>query len=444
VLATLTGCALWLYYHFQFSESAGIRWDIDNPLYEMVGESPSAEVNGVRITVEDADYQAGTLEVKFAIEAVATFSDQERMNALAASAIGETYVRSLQLAGCDSVQERSVRMGNATVLQRIYQWAPEEEIDQIRVHLEKPENTEMEQTLRESLGSIYTAETMELAEQPLSFDLLLESVEVRESNLADMGAFYRYQGGGFLVRDGNSTSGGAIVPFYPFDKDVDYVISDRLTGSMTGYRPEEPQPITLVGEDGTEYPMTGIGSSPLGTGDARELYFAEASAGKYKLQIPYLVMTGLNIPEPIICTIPTKVGESIETDVTLTMNDGSQVRITGMTNLVVTTTGMDVEADGSWIEEIKLYYGLVLDYEVIPSRENPSWIGLQLALDVPYTNKKGESVSGTYSTVLSREGNQVIVPLAEVSEYLESEVTLRVANCEYLLDEVYELTITVK
>lgn len=444
VLAALAGCALWLYYHFQFSESAGIRWNIDDPLYEMVGEAPPVEVNGVRITVEDADYQAGILEIKYVIEAIETFADHETKNAMIASTIGEAYVRSLQLTGGASTQERLVKMGDVSVVQRIYQWTPEEETGQIQVHLEKTEDIGLREEIKTALMNFPEVEMLDLTEQPLSFDLVLETVEVRESNLVDLGAYFRFQGGGFLVRDGNSTSGGAIVPFYPFDKDVEYVISSRLTGSMTEYRSEKPQSITLVDEDGTEYPMTGIGSSPVGTGDARELYFAGAAAGKYRLRIPYLVMTGLNMPEPITCTIPTQAGDSVETEVSFTLTDGSQVQITGLTNLVLTTANMDVEADGSWIEEVKLYYGVAVDYEVTASRNDPGWIGLQLSLEVPYINAKGEQVSGTYSGVLNRDGGQVIIRLAEISGYLEPEATLQVVTCEYLLDEVYELPIMVE
>ena len=444
VLAALAGCALWLYYHFQFSESAGIRWDIDNPLYEMVGEAPSVEVNGVRITVEDADYQSGTLEVKYVIEAVATFTDQERMNELIAATIGETYVRALEPTGCASLQERTLKMGHVSVVQRIYQWSPEAETEQIPVHLELSDNTNIEETLTAALMGYPLSEPFEMAEQELTFDLKLSQVEIKESDLTDMGTYFPFKGGGFLIREGNSTAGGAIVPFYPFDMDVEYVISSRLTGSMTGYRPEISQPITLVSEDGTEYPMTGIGSSPVGTGDARELYFAGAMPGEYRLRIPYLILNGLNMPEPISCQIPTKVGDSVESDVTLTMVDGSQIHITGLSNMVVTYYEMNVEADGSWIEEVRYHHGLVLDYEVISSRQDPSWIGVQLSVEVSYVNKAGETVTGTYGTVLTQEGDQVVLQLAEVTEYLEPEATLRVINCEYLLDEVYELPITIE
>ena len=124
--------------------------------------------------------------------------------------------------------------------------------------------------------------------------------------------------------------------------------------------------------------------------------------------------------------------------------DGSQIHITGLSNMVVTYYEMNVEADGSWIEEVRYHHGLVLDYEVISSRQDPSWIGVQLSVEVSYVNKAGETVTGTYGTVMTREGNQVVLQLAEVTEYLEPEATLRVINCEYLLDEVYELPITIK
>lgn len=443
LLAALTGCTLWLYRYFRFTEKGGINWNVESPLYEMEGEGPYVEANGMRFTVEDATYQDGTLVVKYSAKALEAFDAHENVHRVVEDTLGNAYAdQFLPEGGTGGITSSTKFNGNMLFL-GIYQWETEEQKEEIYVHIENERN---EEVWKSGLSYLYyymeDTSGLDLTEYTLQFDFTLKEVEFQKGNLESLGEIFRFDGGGFMVRDGKVVADGVMVPLYSFDLNADYTVSDRVVGSIFGYR--NPNEITLIAESGEKYPMTSCAGLRAFSREARELLFEGAPAGDYTLRIPYLIMNAIECPEGQILSVPEAVGETVEPNMTFTLVDGTKVTITRI--LRTTNQRMDVDVvDDVPVQIREVYPELILDYEITPADGDVTLAGVRISVAyegvVPETGAVQERMSGG---VLNAKEHQAAVGLDQTVEFVETGITIKIEEAEYVLEKQYDIAVTIE
>lgn len=441
LLAALTGCALRLYRYFRFSEKGGISWDVETPLYELEGEGPSVELNGIRIGIADAVYQDGVLIVKYSGQVAQPMEIEERFQGMVASVITDAYTVPMLPDGGSGGVNNHVRVPGGSINVGIYQWEPFAEGEEISVHIGKLlEGVSWEDAIK--VISPEYAEKLDLTEYPLEFTFTLKEVEVQKGNLENLGDVFRFDGGGFLIRKGKEMLKGALVPLYPFDVDADFTVSNRVNGSLTGYRSDES--ILLRGQNGETYPLTTPIGGQVFDREVKELYFEGSLAGEYTLQIPYLILNSLELPEEQSFLIPEKTDQYQELDLTFQMKDGSKLRITGVTRSTYESVEVDVLADGQIVEQHVEYPEILFDYEIISEEKDPAFYGVRFCVQYEVAGESGAIQTQKASGIMSVGENQSAVRFLWHGGTIQQKVIFRIDEAEFVLEKDYEIPITIE
>ena len=332
LLAALAACAVKLYRQFFFVERAGFNWDMEQTIYYLDSAPPTQTADGITYFFSDARWRDEKLYLR--LECVwdrdpgVQVAEQDR--------IVDHYIRHLQLDGVPASG-----MGH----QVVFTATPEGMIAEIECpwQLAGGETAALTVTLAgvpEGDTQINDGYTME-GPNPV-YTLSLVPAVPRE-NLEELGTVSQIGDFVFLVKSGHSDGAVTSLSLYELkETELPYSFSPLLIRHYLWPYGREADQVTLTDSVGNQYFAVDISGSSLMSLDEVRVTFPGVLPGKYRLNIPYICLTGDQSTEAVELPLPKTDREPLALDMDVLFPDGSGLRLTGVTRTWV--------ASGTWIE----------------------------------------------------------------------------------------------
>ena len=456
ILALLAaGCAYIVYRSYQFAEGAGPNFDPDRPIYQLsTVEGGPYVLDAYTYFVENAIYQDGQLYVKIGVLANLPWTGGQDMQSDAYIQASMEFRRMLNLFTLVSVFDGNLVDGSGSShldgagkgsLEKIFAWEPVPPDDTLTLQIRMDTGDLSRDMLKEGYAGILTDADIDKLEQAMpSWTVTLEKVDYTDDDHAE-GTFCAYLDTGFMVRNGESYSGGTHVSLYPYQMESAYVLSDMLLHNFSGYY--DDRNVTLTSEDGTVYSADQIRGASLSPLHERDIFFPGAGAGEYIMTIPYLCVIKEDPAQMVTISVPTQVGQVLALDETICFSDGSQIHLKGIRLERRTVEGFITGADGSAIPQQMLEWDYFIECEPLAAGTleliGAMGTGELAAAETETTFLLGGDIIGPENRELKLTVSQANYGHMEYEEGRDYMLTLTFNSPTYILNQQIEIPIMV-
>lgn len=463
ILALLAaGCAYIILRSFQFAEGAGPNFDPDRPIYKLtdVEGSPYVLENGT-FFVEDAIYQDGQLFVKVGVLSPGNWPEinvEDYGWGIPPEYMFNEYlsilfnIHATDAAGTALDGQSGSRYHDSdgkAANEHLFLWEADETADALTVQVALSfldPDTVVRPDLSDhsyvDVGLLTPEDADKIRSEPAQWTITLEKLDFQEEGEA--GTFYNYLDTGFMVRDGVAYPGGSYVSLYPYQSETAYTLSQFLTRGYTGTY--DDRTIALVAADGTRYSSRGVFGGSSSALMERQIYFPEAPAGGYTLEIPYLCVSKTEETASVTVELPTGLGQTLPLDETVYFADGSGIHLTGVSYQRSESPGAYTEQDGTFVQRIVYIWSYVFEFELI-SKAEMVLTDFHVSNTVPLaaqtlqgSESRGRGAPNTFAIVFDESNNGHRGIYQEGGDY---EMTLSFHTPTYILDQPIEIPVAV-
>lgn len=409
IIAVLAACAAVIMRKYKFSPWKGFL-SSEEPAYEFVEGAYEIELSDVKLSLQDAFYCNGDLELEFCMEWLeeGQVGEQSIVKRIEKLKDKELTIQDMCFDQVDYISGNFTGSNPYDTRKRIFM-----------LHYIYDLKDEDAEILSFNL-CFNDTETISLQLQKLK---MLESEEsVNGITLTDGSRFLF--GKGYVGDDGLS-----ILNLYQKDMQ-EYAISELIVDTYMGTHGKEAEVLTLTDEDGNEYShmrCSGEDINQMGLRREYNLYFKDVASGTYTLTIPYICVQKQMLSEPVTLELPVEE-DSLTCNCEVLFPDGTGFRITEIRREYFEQIARNFDEDGTFEgETVTPYYKYYLEYEPIIVDE----------LEFLVAMGKGENLMFGVA-----EGDTPFLKIQGAELQEKAEVSFE--NPYYMIHESYEVTITIE
>lgn len=389
IIALLAGCAYAVNRYFRYLRGVGLIADTNAAMYQIQDTPDPIAINNMTVYPLSVSYADGSVVV------TAVFHPEE-----------DTYNSTLFLALTGSYN-LSVNGGNPVSSRTFSNMLAQFVVDVSEAELTFNENGQLPLHLElipdpETSANLLKQFNYKMELSSLCWDVTLDEVEAIQ-DLSELGYYLETDLADFLIltHQESSTDTGhsyTYISLCPIYKEDGYAVSDRLSTCYTMLDGREQEHITLTDAEGNTYSSLQLIAPPPDS-ELMEysLCFQDLPPGEYTLNIPSLCYQAEYDMQTLQIPLPKEDGVPLSGEQSLTLPDGSGIRITGMTRQTTSEPGKfmtDYWEDGVqyWVQEddILTIWHYTPEYEVSTDSKLPL-VGISVENRYSYNTEDGLS-----------------------------------------------------
>lgn len=427
LLAALAACAVKIYRQFFFVERAGFNWDMEQAIYYLDSAPPAQTADGIAYCLTDAVWRDGRLYLR--LECI--WDRNPGVPTERQDRIVNYYISHLQLDGvpANGVEHEAMVVFTSTLegitAEIECSWQPAGgEAAALTVTLAGiPEGDTVYQINDYDNDMWYTIEG------PNPVYTLRLTRAVPQENLEELGTVFRIEDFAFLVKSGHSDGTVTSLSLYELKETESlYAFLPLLIRHYLWSNGRGSDQVTLTDSAGNLYPAVDIDGSSLISLDEVRMTFPAVPPGKYRLNIPYICLTGDQSTETVDLPLPEVDREQLALDMDILFPDGSGLRLTGVTRTWVENGAWVEVGQGERIMATEEQWQYELEWEPI-SLKNLDLRTAQCTIEAPVNG--GATVAG--------QNILLNIPGEEAPDSLQ----LRFSSPVYVLEQTISLAVTV-